>query len=101
MEMPCRTKIGIAGCRNACGGVYSKDVGVISDVNGLLMVVAGGSAGFHPRIADIVVRDLTEDEALVVIEQLFAYYQDGAQPGGKLGDFINRTGLKALQKACQ
>lgn len=100
MEMPCRTKIAVAGCRNACGGVYSKDVGVIADVNGLLMVVAGGSAGFHPRIADIVARNLTEDEALVIIDKLFTYYQDEAEPGEKLGDFINRTGLELLQKAC-
>lgn len=100
MEMPCRTKISIAGCRNACGGVYSKDVGVIADTDGLLMVVAGGSSGYHPRIADIVVKGLTEDEALDVIDKLFTYYIDEANPGEKVGDFINRTGLEAMQKAC-
>ena len=40
MEVPCRTKIGVAGCRNACGSVYSKDVGVIADITGFI-VTAG------------------------------------------------------------
>lgn len=100
MEMPCRTKIGVAGCRNACGSVYSKDVGVIADVNGLLIITAGGSAGYYPRLADIIVRDLTEDEALVAVEKLFDYYKENAEPGEKVGDFIDRTGLENLQKAC-
>ena len=98
MEMPCRTKIGVAGCRNACGGVYSKDVGVIADVNGLLMITAGGSAGFHPRIADIIERDLTEEEALIFIDKLFDYYKEAAEPGEKLGDFIDRIGLDVFRE---
>ncbi|NLM04114.1 MAG: NAD(P)/FAD-dependent oxidoreductase [Clostridiales bacterium] len=93
MEMPCRTKIGIAGCRNACGGVYSKDVGVIADINGLLMVTAGGSAGFHPRVADIIERDLTEKEALEFIDKLFEFYKTNAEPGEKISHFIERIGL--------
>ena len=66
-EMPCRTKIGVAGCRNACGSVYARDVGVIADKSGL-MVVAGGSAGFHPRVADVIAKELTEEEALQLVE---------------------------------
>ena len=47
--MPCRTKIGVAGCRNACASVYSKDVGVIADKDNYRITV-GGSAGFiHVR----------------------------------------------------
>lgn len=98
MEMPCRTKIGIAGCRNACGGVYSKDVGVIADVNGLLMVTAGGSAGFHPRLADIIEKDLSEKEALILIDKLFNYYKENAEPGEKLGYFIDRIGLNKFKE---
>ena len=97
MEVPCRTKIGVAGCRNACGSVYSKDIGVISDVNGLLMVTVGGSAGFNPRIADILVRDLNEEDTLVLIEKLFDYYKDNAEPGEKIGFLVERIGLEKLR----
>ena len=98
MEVPCRTKIGVAGCRNACGSVYSKDVGVVADINGLLIVTAGGSAGFNPRLSDIIEQDLTEEKALILIENIFSYYRENAEPGEKLGHFIDRIGLDKFKK---
>ena len=74
MPMPCRTKIGVAGCRNSCGSVYAKDVGIIADVTGI-MVVAGGSAGYNPRVADIIAKDLSESEALELVDRIFDFYQ--------------------------
>ena len=38
MEVPCRTKIGVAGCRNACGSVYAKDIGIIADKTGFIVI---------------------------------------------------------------
>ena len=92
MEMPCRTKIGVAGCRNACGSVYSKDVGVIADITGFL-VTAGGSAGYNQRIADIIAKDLTENQALNLVDSIFKYYKEAAEPGEKMGFFIDRVGI--------
>lgn len=96
MDMPCRTKIGVAGCRNACGSVYSKDVGVIADITGF-RVIAGGSAGYNPRMADIIAVDLTEEEALKVVDHIFDYYKENAEDGEKLGFFIDRVGLDAFK----
>lgn len=95
-EMPCRTKIGVAGCRNACGSVYAKDVGVIADVTGI-MVVAGGSAGYNPRIADIIAKDLDENKTLEIIDKIFNYYQENAELGEKLGFLIERIGLEKFK----
>ena len=92
MEMPCRTKIGVAGCRNACGSVYSKDVGVIADITGFL-VTAGGSAGYNQRIADIIAKDLTENQALKLVDSIFQYYKEAAEPGEKVCFFIDRVGI--------
>lgn len=96
MEMPCRTKIGVAGCRNACGSVYSKDVGVIADVTGI-MVTVGGSAGFTQRMADIVAKDLSEKDALALVDRIFDYYKTEAKPGEKLGYFIDRVGIEEFK----
>lgn len=96
-DMPCRTKIGVAGCRNSCGSVYAKDVGIIADVTGL-MVVAGGSAGFNPRIADIIAKDLNEKQALIVIDSIFEYYKENAELGEKLGFMIDRIGIEKFRK---
>ena len=90
MELPCRTKIGVAGCRNACGSVYAKDIGVLVDFDKMFFVTAGGSAGFHPRPSDIITRGLTEDEAFALVETILEYYNEYAMAGEKLGDFIDR-----------
>ena len=50
MELPCRTKIGVAGCRNACGSVYAKDIGVLVDFDKMFLLqleVAQGSTLDH------------------------------------------------------
>lgn len=98
MDMPCRTKFGVAGCRNACGSVYSKDIGIIADIDGSLIVTAGGSSGFNPRISNIIDRSLSENEALNLIEKIVVYYKENADLGEKLGIFIDRIGLDEFRK---
>lgn len=97
MDMPNRTKIGVAGCRNSCTSVYSKDIGVIGDYDGY-MVTVGGSGGFHPRVADIVIKDLTEEETLVMVETIVNYYKKEAIHGEKISDFINRISFEKFQR---
>lgn len=95
--MPNRTKIGVSGCRNACGSVYSKDVGVIADVTGFI-VSAGGSSGYFPRMADIIAKDITEKEAFELVERILEYYNEKAEFGEKLGPFIDRIGIDEFKK---
>jgi NAD(P)H-nitrite reductase len=97
MEMPCRTKIGVAGCRNACGSVYSKYIGVIADKTGFI-VVAGGSGGYNPRMADIIAKDITESQALSLVDNIFEYYIENAEAGEKLGFFIDRIGIEKFNQ---
>ena len=96
MEMPCRTKIGVAGCRNACGSIYARDVGVIADISGL-MVVAGGSVGYNPRIADVIAINLNEKEALKLVDIIFDYYKEKAELGEKLSFMIERLGIDSFK----
>ena len=97
MAMPCRTKIGVAGCRNACTSVYARDLGVIGDKEGYL-VTAGGSGGFTPRVADIIADKLTEEQVFVVVDTLMEYYKENGEMGEKLGDFIQRIGLDKFKE---
>lgn len=97
MEMPCRTKIGVAGCRNACGSVYSKDVGVIADKTGF-MVTVGGSGGYNPRMADVIAQDIAEKQALNLVDNIFDYYKENAEDGEKLGFFIDRIGINKFSE---
>ena len=98
MELPCRTKIGVAGCKNACTSVYSKDIGVIVDLDSTFYITAGGSAGYHPRSADIVTKGLSEEEAFNLVKTILNYYKEMAKPGEKLGDFIDRISIDVFRK---
>lgn len=91
---PNRTKIGVSGCRNACGSVNAKDIGVIGTFDKGFVVKAGGSAGFHPRLPDQVAENLNEDGAYYMVEAIYDYYQEKAELGLKLGDFIDQIGLE-------
>lgn len=98
MSLPNRTKIGVAGCRNACTSVYSKDVGVIADIDGKFFVTVGGSAGFNPRQAEILVKGLSEKEAYEVVKTTLEYYNEHAQMGEKLGEFIDRISIDCFKE---
>lgn len=88
-KTPNRTKIGVAGCRNACGSVHSKDIGVIGTEEGYI-ITAGGSAGFHPRQDNTIAENLNDEEAFLMVESIYEYYNDEAEFGEKLGFFIDR-----------
>lgn len=97
MEMPCRTKIGVAGCKNACGSVYAKDIGVIADKTGFIVSV-GGSAGYNPRMADILITEGTEQEALSLVDKIVEVYQEHGENGEKLGFLIDRIGIERFKE---
>ena len=98
MELPCRTKIGVAGCKNACTSVYSKDIGVIADLDSTFYITVGGSAGYYPRSADIVTKKLSEEEAFNLVKTILYYYKNTAKPGEKLGDFIDRISIDTFRE---
>jgi len=98
MELPCRTKIGVAGCKNACTSVYSKDIGVIVDLDSTFFITVGGSAGYYPRSADILTKGLLEKDAFNLVKTILFYYKDTAKPGEKLGDFIDRISLDTFRE---
>lgn len=98
MELPCRTKIGVVGCKNACTSVYSKDIGVLVDLDSTFYITVGGSAGYYPRSADILTKGLSEDDAFNLVQTILSYYKDTAKPGEKLGDFIDRVSLDTFRE---
>lgn len=94
---PNRMKIGVAGCMNACGSVHSKDIGVTANESGYRVGI-GGSAGFTPRLPDIIAENLTEDEAYNLVEAVYEFYCETAQKGEKLGNYIDRITLESFKE---
>lgn len=95
---PNRTKIGVAGCMNACTSANSKDIVVLANDEGYVIRV-GGSAGFYPRLPDSIIDGLTDDQAYDMVEIIYNFYCTTASPGEKLGDYIDRIGIDAFRQA--
>lgn len=94
-EMPSRMKLGVAGCQNSCAEVHVKDVGVIGTDLGWDVYV-GGSAGAHPRLADLLIEGMDYDEVLQIVDIIVKYYQKNADIE-RMGQFIDRVGLKKFR----
>lgn len=94
-EMPSRLKLGVAGCPNSCAEVHIKDIGVLGTDAGWDIYV-GGSAGSHPRLADLLVEGLQYDEVLRIVDITMAYYQKNADIE-RIGQFIDRIGFKKFK----
>lgn len=96
-EMPSKMKLGISGCPNSCTESITKDIGVIGTVEGW-QVYAGGSAGAHPRFADLIAEVTTEQEVLDLVDRMVAFYKENAHIE-RMGVFIDRIGLAAFKEA--
>ena len=94
-EMPSRMKLGVAGCQNSCAEVHIKDVGLMGTDIGWDIYV-GGSAGSHPRLADLLIEGLEYDEALHIVAIIINYYEQNADIE-RMGQFIDRIGLKKFK----
>ena len=72
--------------------------GILVDIDGKFFVTAGGSAGFYPRMSDIITKGLSEKEAYELVKSILEYYNEHGQMGEKLGDFIDRIGINTFRK---
>ena len=94
---PNRLKIAVVGCRNGCVSANAKDIGVLAEEAGYI-VVAGGSAGFYPRLPNTIGEKLTEIEAYNLVESIYDYYCEVGNQGEKLGFVIDRLTIEEFKK---
>ena len=95
-EMPSRMKIGVAGCQNSCAEVHIKDIGVMATEAGWT-VLAGGSCGRRPRLADTIAEGLSDEQALRLVDSIIEYYKKYADIE-RMGEFIERIGLEKFRQ---
>jgi NAD(P)H-nitrite reductase large subunit len=93
---PAKIKIGISGCPRCCGESHTRDIGIMGTNRGWT-VLFGGNGGRVPRFADIMVRDLTTEEALDCVQRLSEYYRSHANPQERTARFMERIGMETLK----
>jgi len=98
VEMPGKMKMGISGCPNQCGETNFRDVGLFGTKKGWRLSV-GGNGGPKPRIAQLLAKDLSTEEALRLIDRIIDYYRANAKPRERFGHTIQRLGLDELKQA--
>ncbi|MBC8177631.1 MAG: NAD(P)/FAD-dependent oxidoreductase [Deltaproteobacteria bacterium] len=98
-----KVKIGISGCYNSCSEPAIKDIGLIGLPKGWILMV-GGAGGKDPMIAQVIAKNLSEDEVLEVLEKILKYYRASSQKhqtrNMRLGVILSKEGNERLLRAC-
>jgi NAD(P)H-nitrite reductase large subunit len=98
MELPNKMKMGVAGCRLSCAEVWVKDIGVIGTLKGWEIVV-GGTAGVHPRLANVLVEEVqTQEEVLIIVGKVVDYYKTNPKKE-RIGRIIEEIGIDRFREA--
>jgi len=102
-KISAKVKIGIAGCFNSCAEPAIKDIGLIGLPKGWTLMV-GGAGGKDPMIAEIIARNLSDDEVLEIMEKLLKYYRGlSSRPQTRnlrLGVILKKEGTERLLRIC-
>ena len=98
MTLPSKFKIGVSGCMNACSESAVKDLGLIGTSKGYTIMI-GGNAGIKPRLADVLIENVPQDEVLPLIDKVVNYYKENGKNYERLGTMIGRIGLDTIKQA--
>ncbi|WP_378957086.1 NAD(P)/FAD-dependent oxidoreductase [Pelosinus sp. sgz500959] len=98
MTLPSKFKIGVSGCMNSCSESAVKDLGLIGTVKGYKILI-GGNAGIKPRIADLLVENVPQEDVLEIVDKVVTYYKENAKNYERLGTMIERLGLETIKQA--
>jgi len=97
LQTPGKLKIGVSGCPNQCAETCIKDIGLVGMKNGWRLFV-GGNGGVKPRLSQELVKDLSDEDALKLIEKIIAVYKEKGTAKQRLGTFIDNTGFDEFKK---
>ncbi len=96
--LPYKVKVGISGCRMCCCESWVRDVGLVAQKKGWCFIF-GGNAGGRPRIGDVVAENLSDNEAVALIEKCLNLYTEKAAPKNRSARFMEKFGIDALKES--
>ena len=73
LRAPHKLKMAVSGCTRECAEAQGKDVGIIATEKGWSLYVCG-NGGMKPRHAEVLARDLTEEELVRYIDRFLMFY---------------------------
>lgn len=97
VKMPSKMKMAVSGCKIQCAENCIKDISIYGTATGWTVLV-GGMGGIKPRLAEILVENISAEEALQVIEKTISYYKDYGKPQ-RLGFIVDKMGIESMKEA--
>jgi len=98
LELPGKLKIGVSGCPNQCAETCIKDIGLVGMPKGWRLLV-GGNGGARPRLSKELVKNISTEQALELVENIIQYYKANAKPHQRLGAMIEKMGFDEFKSA--
>jgi len=98
LELPGKLKIGVSGCPNQCAETCIKDIGLVGMPKGWRLLV-GGNGGAKPRLSKELVKNITTEEAIELINKIIEYYKANARARQRLGAMIEKMGFDEFKSA--
>ncbi len=95
MVLPSKMKMGVSGCKIQCAENCIKDISLYGTKDGWTVMV-GGNGSARPRLADLLVENLSSDAALKMVADVVAYYKKYSKRE-RMGRMVERIGLDVIK----
>ncbi len=97
MILPSKMKMGVSGCKIQCAENCIKDISLYGTAKGWTVMI-GGNGSARPRLADILVENLSSQEAEEMVSKVIVYYKEHSKRE-RMGRMVDRMGLDIVKEA--
>lgn len=98
MDIPAKTKVGVSGCPLSCGEGHVKDIGLFGKRDKGWTILIGGNSGLNACVGEILAADLSDEEALELLEKFATYYKENAKKKERLYRMVKRLGIDTIKQ---
>jgi len=97
MPMPGKIKMAVSGCKIQCGENCIKDISLYGTEQGWNVLV-GGMGGLKPRLAEVLVEDVSSEQAERIVADIIDYYKKSGKRS-RIGFILDKIGMQAFREA--
>lgn len=95
-DLPAKLKVGVSGCPFCCSESLVRDIGLLGKKSGWTLSF-GGHSGKRPRIADIFAENLSNEDAIQLINTFLVFYRDNGKTKERTSQFVERIGADTIK----
>ncbi|MFA5906317.1 MAG: NAD(P)/FAD-dependent oxidoreductase, partial [Desulfobacula sp.] len=95
MVLPSKMKMGVSGCKVQCAENCIKDISLYGTQEGWTLQI-GGNGSAKPRLAEILVENLSDEDAVKMVARVIEYYKVNSKRE-RMGRMVERIGLDTVR----